>query len=54
MIEKIKELFNKYFDYEIVGEYYATNGQGRYIKRYLKHYKLRKGCIGSRQKRKGA
>ena len=42
MIKKIKKLFNKYFDYDIVGEYYEYVGHNVRVKRYIKKYKIRK------------
>lgn len=42
MIEKIRQLFNKYFDYDIVGYYYDHDGHGYYKKKYKKRYKLRR------------
>lgn len=42
MIKRLKELFNKYFDYDIIGEYYDTDGKGHIYKKYLKRYKWRK------------
>lgn len=38
----IKKLISKYFDYEIVGEYLESTGNGRYVKKYIRRYKLRK------------
>ena len=37
----LKRLFNKYFDYDIVGEYYDTKGDGRYQKKYIRKYYLK-------------
>ena len=34
-------LFDKYFDYDIVGEYLEWQN-GKYIKKYIKRYKWRK------------
>lgn len=42
MIKRLKELFNKYFDYDIVGWYYDSDGKGHKYKKYLKRYKWRK------------
>lgn len=42
-MERFKKWFNKYFDYDIVGEYLDHNGHGYYKKKYIKRYKLRKG-----------
>ena len=44
MKEKIKQLFNRFFDYEITGEYYDTwqeNGVYHYCKKYNKKYFLK-------------
>ena len=41
MLSALKKLFYKYFDYDIVGEYYDTSGDGRYQKRYNKKYYLK-------------
>lgn len=48
MLKKLKSLFNKYFDYDIVGEYYDSDGHGRYQKKYVRKYYLR-----SRKKKRG-
>lgn len=37
----IKRIFNKLFDYDIVGEYYDMNGDGHYYKKYIKKYHLK-------------
>lgn len=42
MIEKIKKWLSKFFDYEIVGEYMTTNGDGHYYKKYVKKYHFKK------------
>ena len=42
MIKRLKKLFNKYFDYDIVGEYYDNDGHGHLYKKYIKRYKRRK------------
>lgn len=42
MLEKLRRLRDRFFDYEIIGEYYDTNGDGRYYKKYLKRWHLRK------------
>ena len=42
MVDWLKKFILKYFDYEIVGEYYDTNGDGHYYKKYIKKYHLRK------------
>ena len=41
MIKKLKALFNKYFDYEIIGTYLEYEN-GKYITKHVKRYKLRK------------
>ena len=38
----LKRLFNRFFDYKIVGEYYDYDGKGHGRKRYIKKYFLRK------------
>ena len=38
MLNKIKSWFKRYFDYRIVGEYYDTDGDGHYYKKYKKKY----------------
>ena len=45
VLERLKKLFNKYFDYEIIGEYYDRDGHGNFYKKYLKRYHLRKGVL---------
>lgn len=35
-------LINKYFDCDIVGEYYDNDGHGHLYKKYIKRYKRRK------------
>ena len=42
MLEWLRRLRNRFFDYDIVGEYYDTSGDGRYYKKYLKRWRLRK------------
>ena len=42
-MERLRKLFYKYFDYDIVGEYLDNLGNGHYKKRYIKRYKLRNG-----------
>ena len=41
MLKALKKLFYKFFDYDIVGEYYDLVADGRYQKKYLKKYHLR-------------
>lgn len=48
MFKKLKDLFHKYFDYEITGEYYDSDGHGHYHKKYIRHYFLR-----GKKKKKG-
>ena len=43
MIRKIKNWFKRHIDYKIVGEYYDSDGKGRYIKKYNKKYYFKKG-----------
>ena len=38
MIKKIKVWLQKHIDYHIVGEYYDTNDDGHYYKKYQKKY----------------
>ena len=45
MRKAIKRLILKYFDYHIVGEYLDNNGEGRYKKKYIKKWYLRRGVI---------
>lgn len=40
-MDKLKKLFYKYFDYDIVGEYYDNDGQGHYKKKYIRKYYLK-------------
>ena len=42
MLKKLIQLRNRFFDYDIVGEYYDTIGDGRYRKKYIKRWHLRK------------
>lgn len=41
MRKVLQGIINKYFDYDIVGEYLEWQ-DGKYIKKYIKRYKLRK------------
>ena len=41
-LRKAKALFNKYIDYDIVGDYLDNNGKGYYKVKYKRRYKLRK------------
>lgn len=41
MIKRLKELFNKYFDYEIIGTYLEYE-HGRFVTKHIRRYKLRK------------
>lgn len=45
MREKLKALFEQIFDYDIVGEYYDSDGHGHYRKKYNKKWHLRKWRI---------
>ena len=38
----IKNFIKKYFDYDIVGEYLEPVGNGRYKKRYIQEWHLRR------------
>lgn len=38
LLVKIKQWLKKHIDYRIVGEYYDTNGNGHYYKKYIKKY----------------
>ena len=42
MIKWLKRLRDRFFDYDIVGEYYDTIGDGRYRKKYVKRWRLKK------------
>ena len=42
MKKLLAKLFGLEIDYEIVGEYYDSDGNGRYCKKYLKKYRLRR------------
>lgn len=37
MIVKIKQWFKNHIDYQIVGEYYDTDGDGHYYKKCMKN-----------------
>lgn len=37
-----KSILNRFFDYDIVGEYYDNDGNGHFHKKYVKKYHLRK------------
>ena len=43
MLQRIKNWFKRHIDYKIVGEYYDSDGKGRYIKKYNKKYYFKKG-----------
>lgn len=43
MLKKIKNYFKRHIDYCIVGEYYDTNGDGHYYKKYIRKYYWRGG-----------
>ena len=38
----LKKLFRRLFDYDIVGEYFDSDGNGHYYKKYIKKYRIRK------------
>lgn len=38
MLKKIKSWFKRHIDYHIVGEYYDTDGDGKYYKKYIRKY----------------
>lgn len=38
LIEKIKNFIKRHIDYHIVGEYYDSDGHGRYTKKYRRKY----------------
>lgn len=42
MWDKVKAWFNQNFDYDIVGEYYDSDGYGHYRKKYIKKWHFRK------------
>ena len=42
MKKLLAELFGLEIDYEIVGEYYDSDGNGHYRKKYIKKYHLRR------------
>lgn len=46
MLDRIRKLFYKYFDYEIIGEYYEYIDDIHIQKKYIKRYKLRKQAAG--------
>ena len=41
MKKKLRDLFYRFFDYDIVGDYFDTSGDGRYYHKYIKKYHLR-------------
>lgn len=41
MRNALKALIKKYFDYDIIGEYYDTDSNGEFHKKYIKKYYLR-------------
>ena len=47
-IKVLKRLIAKYFDYDIVGEYLAPLGNGKYQKKYKKRYYLK--CFAKRKR----
>lgn len=38
----LKNLVRKYFDYDIVGEYFDTDGNDHYFKKYVKKWHLKR------------
>ena len=48
MLKKLKELFYRYFDYEIVGEYYDSDGKGIYVRKFIRKYHLK--CLKKRKR----
>ena len=44
----LERLLKKFFDYDIIGEYYDTTGNGVYRKKYNKKYYLK--CLRKRTK----
>lgn len=44
MLKKIKKWFKRHIDYRIVGEYYDTNGDGHYYKKYIRKYYWKGGA----------
>lgn len=42
MVKAIKKIFNRFFDYRIIGEYYDNDGKGHMTKKYNKKYFLQK------------
>lgn len=38
----LRKIFMRFFDYEIIGEYFETDDKGHLHKKYLKKYHLRK------------
>ena len=49
MLKKLKDLFYRYFDYDIIGEFYDSDGNGHYYKRYIRKYYLR--CMKKKKER---
>lgn len=45
----IDKIIKKYFDYDIVGDYYDTSGDGRYTHKYIRKYYLK--CLRRKRKR---
>lgn len=42
MTKSIKRILGRLLDYDIVGEYYDTIGNGHYTKKYIKKYRMKK------------
>lgn len=47
MLKRLRKLFFKYFDYEITGEYYDTDGNGKYVRKFNRKYYLK--CLKKRR-----
>lgn len=42
MFARIKKWLKRHIDYRIVDEYYDTNGDGHYYKKYIRKYYFKK------------
>lgn len=47
MLKRLRKLFFKYFDYKITGEYYDTDGKGKYVRKFNRKYYLK--CLKKRR-----
>lgn len=47
----IDKIIKKYFDYDIVGDYYDTKGDGRYYHKCIRKYYLK--CLKRKRKKGG-